>query len=102
VSEDPTARHLYSERVRIGRNIRSLRDWRDQRQEPLAEVADFSDRTLRRVESGDTNVGINTYILTARALRVPLSWLFDEKWPEYAADGESQDGGGCPPGVPGG
>lgn len=88
--------------MRIGRNIRSLRDWRDQRQEPLAEVADFSDRTLRRVESGDTNVGINTYILTARALKVPLAWLFDENWPEYAADADVQPGGGTSGGAPGG
>ncbi|MHA6764655.1 helix-turn-helix domain-containing protein [Streptacidiphilus sp. PAMC 29251] len=89
MSKDPNARHLFSERVRIGRNVRSPRDWRDKRQEPLAEFAGFSDRTLRRIESGDTSVGVNKFILAAKALDVPLHWLFTEDWPQWIEEYEA-------------
>lgn len=88
--EDHVLRLLGEERVRIGRNVRNLRDWRDRRQEPLVEYAGFSDRTLRRIEAGDTSVGINIFILAAKALDVPLYWLFTEDWPRFADEEEAR------------
>ena len=81
-------RDLVPERVAIGRNVRSIRDWRDLRQEALAEATGVHAVQISRVENGATGVGVDTYILLARGLRVPLHWLFTSDWPQFVADGE--------------
>jgi transcriptional regulator with XRE-family HTH domain len=76
------------ERVAVGRNIRSLRDWRKLGQESLAEATGVHAVQISRVENGAADTGIDTYILLARGLRVPLHWLFTSDWPQFIADGE--------------
>ena len=75
-------------RVAIGRNIRSIRNWRDLRQEALAEATGVHAVQISRVENGAADTGVDTYILLARGLHVPLHWLFTSDWPQFIADGE--------------
>lgn len=75
--------------MRIGTVIVSLREHRDVRQEALAHLSGVSWRSLQRMESGTTNVGLDAYIKVAQALRVPLTRLFD--------DSESYSRGGAEP-----
>jgi transcriptional regulator with XRE-family HTH domain len=72
--------------VAIGRNVRSIRDWRNLRQEALEEATGVDVVQISRLENGSTNIGIDTYIRIARGLRVPLHWLFTTDWPQYIGD----------------
>lgn len=76
------------ERVRIGRNVVSLRDWRNVRQDALAHLADISVRHMSRIENGDGSVGVDKFIQVARALDVPLYWLFTTDWPQLIDERE--------------
>jgi hypothetical protein len=85
------------ERVAIGRNIRSIRDWRKLGQEALEEATGVHAVQISRVENGVADTGISTYILLARGLKVPLFWLFTADWPSYIDDGSTPP---SPPRVP--
>lgn len=83
------------ERIRIGKNIRSLRDWRNLTQEDVEEVTGLDVVQLSRIENAAANVGIDSFIRLARGLNVPLYWLFTEEWPRFLdADNPSHSGGG--------
>jgi DNA-binding XRE family transcriptional regulator len=94
VPKDPIDPQVLRERLRVGAIIRSLREWRDLRQEGLEQLSGVSWRHISRIENGDTNAGIDSYIKIARALNVPLSSLFDGT-PETTIGGGS--GGGASP-----
>lgn len=76
---DPIDPYVLRERIRIGAIVRSLREWRDLRQEGLEHLSGVSYRQISRIENGSANVGVDTYILIARALGVPLARLFTEE-----------------------
>lgn len=84
---DPS--YILRERLRVGALIRSLREWRDLRQEGLEHLTGISTRQISRIENGSANIGIDAYIQIAHALNVPLARLFDE-----ASTGSSGGGGG--------
>jgi transcriptional regulator with XRE-family HTH domain len=74
--------------VAIGRNIRSIRDWRKLSQESLAEATGVHAVQISRVENGAADTGIDTYILLARGLKVPSHWLLTIDWPQLIGDDE--------------
>jgi transcriptional regulator with XRE-family HTH domain len=89
VAKDPIQRaesDLHAERNRVGRNIGSIRRWRNLTQEDLEEATRIDVTRLSRIERGVLNTGINTYIRIAAGLRVPLHWLFTSDWPQYIDD----------------
>jgi DNA-binding XRE family transcriptional regulator len=85
---DPSARRDIQ---RIGRNVASLRAWRKIGQEDLSHVSGVSVRHIQRIEAGDGDPAASFYIRLARALNVPLFWVFTDDWPRFA---EEQVGGG--------
>ena len=60
-------------------------------QEGLEQLSGVSWRHISRIENGDTNAGIDSYIKIARALNVPLSSLFDDT-PETTIGGGPRGG----------
>lgn len=94
VSEDPIRRYLKRERVAIGRNVVSLRDQQDVRQDALAHRAGISVRHMSRIETGSASVGIDKYLCVAKALGVPLYWLFTTDWPRLAEQREADRASG--------
>ena len=69
-----------SHRLQVGGRLRSLREWRDLRQPHLAERAGVSRDTVYRVEGGTRALNADAAYLLARALRVPVIWLFSDDW----------------------
>lgn len=94
VPKDPIDPYVLRERLRVGAIIRSLREWRDLRQEGLERLTGISWRHISRIENGAANVGIDSYIRIARALDVPLSSLFDDT--SATPDGGGPGGGATP------
>lgn len=92
--KDPIDPQVLRERLRVGAIIRSLREWRDLRQEGLEQRSGVSWRHISRIENGHINAGIDTYIKLARGLDVPLARLFDDA-------PATSDGGGAGDGVSG-
>ena len=93
VPKDPIDPYVLRERLRVGAIIRSLREWRDLRQEALEQQSGVSWRHISRIENGHTNAGIDTYIKLAKALDVPLARLFVDDW---TTPGGGGSGGGDP------
>lgn len=63
-------------RLRVGRNIRRLRQLRGLSQEGLAELAGNSWKNMGRIERGQSNVGIDVLSRVAAALSVDIADLF--------------------------
>lgn len=61
----------------VAANIARLRRERGLSQEELAELANFSARYIRQLESGASNTGIRTLARVAHALRVEISALVE-------------------------
>lgn len=102
MSEDPIRQYLKRERVAIGRNVVSLRDQQDVRQDALAHRAGISVRHMSRIETGSASVGIDKYLCVAKALGVPLYWLFTTDWPKFGDQMERGTSDGPGGGVQGG
>lgn len=61
--------------LRVGERVRIRRKACGFSQEKLAELADVSLNTIRRIESKHKSTGLLTYFLIAGALKMPLSEL---------------------------
>lgn len=59
----------------VAANIARIRRERGLTQEELAELAGFSARYVRQLESGTTNTGVRTLARVAAALRVEIAAL---------------------------
>ena len=62
--------------LRIGLNIRRLRDQKNISQQDLAAACNFEKSNMSRIESGRTNLTIKTLLKIASALDVDLLRLF--------------------------
>lgn len=62
---------------KLGAQIVTLREAQGIRQKKFADMLDMDDGSLRRIESGRTNMTTTTLIKIARTLKVSLSELFD-------------------------
>lgn len=82
-----------SQRLQVGAHIRSLRRERNLTQERLAERAGVSRDTVIYAENGIKAASLDTLHLFARALGVPVTWLFVDGWTTPSGGGS---GGGEP------
>jgi DNA-binding XRE family transcriptional regulator len=82
VPKDPLDPVTLHDIRRIGRNVASIREWQNFTQEQLRDASGVSYRQIQRIESGQDDIALSFYIRIARALTVPLDWLFTEDWPE--------------------
>lgn len=98
VPNDHPDPYVLRERARVGAVVRSLREWRDLRQEGLEHLSGVSYRQIRRIESGTIKAGLDSYIKLARGLNVPLDWLFSADWPQRAAEQGMAHAPGAPHG----
>lgn len=80
MASHPIDPDIIRERIRVGAIVRSLREYRNLRQEGLSHLSGVGDRQIRSIESGAVNTGIDTFIKLARGLDVPLPTLFAEDW----------------------
>jgi transcriptional regulator with XRE-family HTH domain len=71
---------LMSQRLAVGDRLRRLREWRNLRQSGLAELVGLSRYTVYRVELGTVSMTADQAHLFARALDVPVGWLFTDVW----------------------
>ena len=69
---------LKPELVRIGKNIRKIRDEKNISQQDLAAACNFEKSNMSRIEAGRTNMTIKTLLKICEALQVKLSDLVDE------------------------
>ena len=83
-----------SQRLQVGARVRSLRRHRNLTQETLADRAGVSRDTIVYAENGTKAASIDTLHLVARALAVPVSWLFVDDW--TTTDGGGPGGGEAP------
>lgn len=63
--------------VRVGENVRTLREKRNLTQEELAEACDVHPTEIGRIERGTRDVRLSTIMRVARGLRVPAADLLD-------------------------
>jgi len=63
--------------VRIGKNIRKIRNEKNISQQDLAAVCNFEKSNMSRIESGKTNLTIGTLLKICEALHVKLSDVID-------------------------
>lgn len=89
---DPSVRQ---EIQRVGRNIAGLRKWRGLGQEALRDLSGVSDRQIQHMEAGSSDLGLSFHIRIARALQVPLFWLYTEDWPRFAEEQERLEADGA-------
>ena len=61
--------------VKIGQNIRALRQQREMSQQMLASLCDFEKSNMSRIEAGRSNVTVFTLYKIAKALNASLSEL---------------------------
>lgn len=71
-------------------------------QEDLGDRAGVTDRHIRRIESGREDTAVSYYIRLARALNVPLYWLFTDDWPQFIQEYEPDSKPGPRGGAQGG
>ncbi|MCX6902117.1 MAG: helix-turn-helix transcriptional regulator [Verrucomicrobia bacterium] len=60
-------------------NVRRLREKLKWTQEQAAEASEIAVRHFQKIEAGDVNVTVATLSRVARAFRVPIWALFEEK-----------------------
>lgn len=77
-SLDPVPDHVVARRRRIGQRIRDARIAADLTQERLGELTDLTRGTVRNVEYGFTSARLDSLLMIADAVRVPLSQLVRE------------------------
>lgn len=63
--------------AKLGKQIRVLRKERGLTQESAAEAARLDPKHWQEIEAGRINVTVATLIAVSRALRVPISGLFN-------------------------
>ena len=73
-----------------GRNLRAYRKHKGMTQETAAELRGFDVRYLRRIETGQMNLQLQTIAHIARTLEVdPLEFLTGGPWDEDPVTGQS-------------
>jgi transcriptional regulator with XRE-family HTH domain len=60
-------------------NVRRLRGNLKWTQEQAAEASGIAVRHFQKIEAGNVNVTVGTLVRVAKAFRVPVKALFDEK-----------------------
>ncbi|GMA19583.1 hypothetical protein GCM10025862_16040 [Arsenicicoccus piscis] len=74
----------------VGRNLRAYRKHKGMTQEAAAELLGFDVRYLRRIETGQMNLQLQTIDHIARTLEVdPLEFLTGGPWDEDPVTGQS-------------
>ena len=74
----------------VGRNLRAYRKHKGMTQERAAELLGFDVRYLRRIETGQMNLQLQTIDHIARTLEVdPLEFLTGGPWDEDGVTGQS-------------
>jgi len=63
--------------VRIGLNIRKIREIKKISQQDLAAACNFEKSNMSRIEAGRTNLTIGTLLKICEALQVELAELID-------------------------
>jgi len=63
--------------VRIGMNIRKIRDKKGISQQDLAASCNFEKSNMSRIEAGRTNLTIGTLLKISEALQVKLADIVD-------------------------
>ena len=58
--------------IRIGKNIRKIRDIKNISQQDLAAACNFEKSNMSRIEAGRTNLTIGTLLKICEALQVQL------------------------------
>lgn len=74
-SLDPVPQHVIERRRRIGKRIRDARLHADLTQERLGELTDMHRNTIVNIELGLYSPRLDSLLLIADAVRVPLSEL---------------------------
>lgn len=74
-AQDPVPEHVIARRRQIGRRIRDARIDADLTQEQLAERTDLDRRTIINIEMGHFAARIDSLLMIADAVHVPLSRL---------------------------
>ena len=64
--------NISKHQVEMGRRLRKYRKLAKASAKQAAEIAEMSDRTLRRIESGDAEIGVARLYTLCRAYRVPF------------------------------
>ena len=64
--------------VRIGENIRKIRDEKNISQQDLAASCNFEKSNMSRIEAGRTNLTIGTLLKICEVLQVKLADVVDE------------------------
>jgi transcriptional regulator with XRE-family HTH domain len=64
-------------KIRVGRNIKRLREAQDLTQEALAHRCDIHTVELARAERGVRDMRVSTVVRIARGLKVPAGELLD-------------------------
>ncbi len=85
VPKDPISPETRRTIQRIGRNLATLRAWRQLSQEELRDLTGVSERHIQRIEAGE-DAAVSFYVRLAEGLSVPVDWLFTEDWPERIGD----------------
>ena len=65
--------------IKIGKNIKKLREKSSLTQEKLAEKAGISQDFLGKIEVGINKPGLKSLIKLSKALNIPLKKIFDFK-----------------------
>ena len=63
--------------VRIGSNIRKIREKKNVSQQDLAAACNFEKSNMSRIEAGRTNLTIGTILKICEALQVKLADIVD-------------------------
>lgn len=77
-SLDPVPDHVLARRRRIGKKIRDARLYADLTQERLGEMVDLSRNTIVNIETGVHSPRLDSLLMIADAVRVPLDELVRE------------------------
>ena len=63
--------------IRIGKNIRKIREEKNISQQDLAAICNFEKSNMSRIEAGRTNLTIDTLLKISDALQVKLVDIVD-------------------------
>ena len=73
---DKTTARLRSQNYVIGRNIKTIREWRGFSQKALGECMDRGDDQIGRYETGENRVSAAALEVFAEFLKVPVFFFF--------------------------
>lgn len=73
-----TAKGVRTVLVRLGRQVRALRNERGLTQEGLGQAAELDPKHIQLIEAGGTNPTVATLVAVARGLKVDVAELFQQ------------------------